>query len=77
MNGKTVSQAYLMGLSDERGLLRDMVKRGENLATEAPAMLASVESTLARGFSGDMAEYMRGSRDFWRHQCKLHPPSPA
>lgn len=67
---QTVSAAYLLGLSDERALLRDMVQRGEYVpAVDAPAMLATAKATRARGWSGDMAEYMRASVDFWAGQC--------
>jgi len=69
MNGGTVTQAYLLGIRDERAVLREMQARGEyDPAIDAPAMLASIEQTRARGFSGDMAEYMRGGLDFWRGQ---------
>ena len=75
MSGATVTASYLLGIRDERALLREMVARGDDLAREAPAMLASIEATLARGFSGETAEYMRGGRDFWRNQCaKLQAP---
>lgn len=67
-----ISSAYLMGIRDERALLRDMQARGEyDARRDSRAMLATIESTLAEGFSGEMADYMRGGRDFWRNQCKL------
>ena len=69
MSAATVTQAYLLGIRDERALMREMQARGEyDPAIDAPAMLASVQRTKARGFSGDMAEYMRGGIDFWRGQ---------
>jgi hypothetical protein len=71
MGKRIISQAYLLGIQDERALLRDLQSRGEYDAhLDAPAMLAA-ERTLARGFAGAMAEYMRGSRDFWRNQVNL------
>jgi hypothetical protein len=73
MTHQTVSQAYLMGIHDERELLqqeRDEFARDPlGFASE---MLASAQLTLAQGFSGEMAEYMRGSRDFWANQVRNH-----
>lgn len=72
MNGQSVSQSYLQAIRDERQLLREMQARGDYEARrDAPAMLDTIKRTMAQGFSGDMADYMRGSRDFWRNQCKL------
>lgn len=68
---KTVSQAYLLGVRDERQMLNAEKTKGEqDLPQLARDMLANIESTLRQGFSGEMAEYMRGGRDFWRHQIK-------
>lgn len=76
MASKPVTQAYLLALSDERALLRDMAARGDDLAIEAPAMLASAKAQQGRGYAGDMADYIRGSVDFWRNQCaKLASPA--
>ena len=71
MSKDTVHAAYLMALRDERETLNDMKARGENVAIEARAMLATCEACLKQGFGGDMLEYMRGSRDFWRNQIKI------
>lgn len=62
----TISQSYLLAIRDERALLNAMIARGEyEPAKDAPAILANIREIMAQGFSGDMAEYMRGSRDFW------------
>lgn len=68
-----VSQAYLMGIRDEREILEAEIAAGEtDLPKLAEDMLASVKRTLAQGFAGEMAQYMRGSRDFWANQVKKH-----
>jgi hypothetical protein len=68
---KTVSHAYLLGLRDERQLLKAEQAKGlQCLAGFAREILTNIESTLRQGFSGEMAEYMRGGRDFWRQQLK-------
>lgn len=70
---QTVSQSYLDGISDERAILRQAIADGEtDLAGLARDMLDNINRTIARGWSGEMAEYMRGSRDFWRHQLKKY-----
>lgn len=73
MTHQTVTAAYLMGIKDERELLQQ--ERDE--FTNDPLgfsrdMLASARLTLNQGFSGDMAEYMRGSRDFWSNQVRKY-----
>lgn len=68
---KTVSEAYLMGIRDERELLQqDADEFARDPLAFSKAMLASVRLTLNQGYSGDMAEYMRGSRDFWANQVR-------
>jgi len=68
-----VHEAYLMALCDERALLKQAIADGESLPELARDMLANIEATYARGWAGNMAHYMRGSRDFWKNQVKLHP----
>lgn len=68
---KTVSQAYLLGICDERQILNAEKAKREDLTQLARDMLANIERTLRQGFSGEMAEYMRGGRDFWRLQLRL------
>jgi hypothetical protein len=67
---KTVSAAYLMGIRDERQLLSEAKARGELDAGFMREILANIESTLRQGFSSEMADYMRGGRDFWRNQIR-------
>ena len=70
---KTVTDTYLMAITDERAVLKQAIADGEtDLAQLARDMLANIEATYARGWSGEMAEYMRGSRDFWRNQAKKY-----
>lgn len=68
---KPVSAAYLLGIRDERQLLNAEKAKGEDLAILARDMLANIEATLREGFGGEMAQYMRGGRDFWRNQIRL------
>jgi hypothetical protein len=70
---QTVSSTYLDALRDEREILRRAIADGEDLATFSRDVLANVEATLARGWSGPMLDYMRAGRDFWRNQVKKYP----
>lgn len=73
MTTQTVSQSYLDGIRDERAVLRQAIADGEtDLAALARDMLDNISRTIAQGWSGEMAEYMRGSRDFWRNQVKKY-----
>lgn len=67
---QVVHEAYLMALSDERSILRQAVADGEDIGKLARDMLESCNATMARGWSGDMADYVRGSRDFWANQVR-------
>lgn len=70
---QTVTSSYLDGIRDERDLLRQCIADGEpDLAALARDMLDNIERTIEQGWSGPMADYMRGSRDFWRNQIKKH-----
>lgn len=69
---KEVSSSYIMALTDERAILKEAIAAGVNIADLARDMLASIERTRAMGWSGDMADYMRGSVDFWTNQAKKH-----
>ena len=72
MNGQSVSQSYLQAIRDE-GSSCVKCRRAATMRRGAMRLPCSTLSkrTMAQGFSGDMADYMRGSRDFWRNQCKL------
>lgn len=73
MTGKTVTQAYLLGIRDEREMLNHCIRHGDtDLLTLSREMLENIDLTRKQGFSGEMAEYMRGGRDFWRNQLKKH-----
>lgn len=73
MATQTVTEAYLMGIRDERQILKAEIAAGEtDLLGFSRSMLASVEATRKQGFGGEMAEYMKGSRDFWRNQVKIN-----
>lgn len=69
---KEVSSSYIMALTDERAILKEAIAAGANIAELARDMLASIERTRAMGWSGEMADYMRGSVDFWTNQVKKH-----
>ena len=64
---KTVSDAYLLGISEGRSLLRSMQSRGDYSPDMAPELLASAKRA-AKGQSGTMAQVARGEIDFWRNQ---------
>ena len=70
MPKRTVSEAYLMGIRDERRLYKILQAEGADMRVEARSLLTNIKATLAEGFSGEMAEYMRGSRDFWANQVR-------
>lgn len=59
-----VSAAYLMGIKEGRAFLKAFPDT--NPAHEYEAC----RTMLAQGFSGDMAEFIRGERDFWKNQIK-------
>ncbi|MEO5867233.1 MAG: hypothetical protein ABIQ19_09000 [Sphingomonas sp.] len=60
------SDTYLMGIREGREYLN---RFRPNLA-EARDVLANIECTLRRGFGREVAEMLRGERDFWRNQIK-------
>lgn len=61
---QTVTDSYLMGIREGR----EYLKRYNPTADEAREVLANIESTLRRGFGSEVAEMLRGERDFWRNQ---------
>lgn len=69
---KQVSETYLMALMDERAILKDAVAAGDNIASLAREMLDSAKRVRAQGWSGEMAEYTRGSVDFWANQVRKY-----
>ena len=87
MTQATVSQAYLLGISEGRAALRYLQARGEYEGLpDARAMLATSERLLGQGFAGEMRDCLKGERDFWRNQiskmeresrCKRRKTSPS
>lgn len=67
---QTVSQAYCMGISEGRALLRQFERDGIADLETARRALANCDECLAMGFSGDMRDTLKGERDFWRNQVK-------
>jgi len=64
---KPISQAYIMGIKEGRALLtaEPSFSRSEILD-----IIDNLTSTLKRGFAGDVADMLRGERDFWKNQLK-------
>lgn len=68
MNGKTVSQAYLLGIREGRSLLRQFERDGIADIETAKRALANSRECLALGFSGEARDAIKGERDFWANQ---------
>lgn len=68
---KPVSQAYILGIKEGRALLTATpdLDRADILD-----IIDNLTSTIKRGFSGDVADMLRGERDFWKNQLKSHKP---
>jgi hypothetical protein len=62
----TVSAAYIMGIKEGRKLLQS---NPDFTREDIQVIISNIKSTL-RGFSGDVAEILRGERDFWINQLK-------
>jgi hypothetical protein len=60
----TVSETYLMGIREGREFLKRYPDSDPQHEYEA------CRRTLREGFSGVMAEFMRGERDFWKNRIK-------
>lgn len=61
------TEAYIMGIKEGRQLL---TANPDYTREDIQAIIANIKSTL-RGFSGDVAEMLRGERDFWVNQLKV------
>ncbi len=71
MTTQTVSQAYLDGIIEGRDFQRDTLARGETIDRAfVTDHIATIERTMAQGFSGTMRDFMCGERDYWRNQLK-------
>jgi hypothetical protein len=64
---KPITQAYIMGIKEGRALLTACPGLDR---VEILDILDNITSTLKRGFSGDVADMLRGERDFWKNQLK-------
>ena len=62
---QTITHAYILGIKEGRALLTATPDLDR---TEIRDILDNITSTLKRGFSGDVADMLRGERDFWRNQ---------
>lgn len=70
MANQTVSQAYLDGILEGRDFMRHCVEAGDTIDRAFIAdHIDTIERTM-RGFSGEMRDFMRGERDFWRNKLK-------
>jgi hypothetical protein len=58
------TEAYIMGIKEGRELLK------ANPDIDIEAVIANIKSTL-QGFTGEVAEMLRGERDFWINQLKV------
>ena len=66
----TVSEAYLIGVSEGRSLLKRLkADKLDSLETRRSALL-NVQTRLKMGFGGEMREALRGERDFWKLQVE-------
>jgi hypothetical protein len=71
MATQTVTQAYLDGIIEGRDFKRHCVECGDTIDRAFIAdHIATIERTMAQGFSGAMRDFMRGERDYWRNQLK-------
>jgi len=62
---KQVSQEYLLGIRDGR----EYKRRFDPTLFDMREIVRNIENTL-QGFSGPVAEHLRGERDFWKNQIK-------
>ncbi len=68
---RTVSQAYVMGISEGRAMWRQLERDGIADLQHARECLGHVRECLAMGFAGDVRDMMKGERDFWLQRIKL------
>lgn len=68
---QTVTQAYLMGIGEGRAMWRQLESEGRANLETARECLGHVRECLGMGFAGDVAEMMRGERDFWNQRIKV------
>ena len=69
MTGATVSQAYLIGISEGRAEMRQFQRNGIPIDLETIArVLENCAQCLAMRPGDELRESFKGQRDFWRHQ---------
>lgn len=61
-----VPAAYIVGIKEGRSLLK---ANPDYKREDIQAIIANIKSTL-KGFSGDVAQMLRGELDFWNNQLK-------
>lgn len=62
-----LSDAYLLGISEARGLLKS---NPDLTLTEMHNCLANAKTSLTMGYAQPMRDTFRGERDFWALQIK-------
>lgn len=68
---QTVTHAYVMGIGEGRAMWQRLEREGRANLDAARECLGHVRECLAMGFAGDIAEMMRGERDFWLQRIKV------
>lgn len=68
---QTITESYLLGISEGRSLLKSIEARGETVTTSDMQQFAdNCTAQLSRGFARELSDTFRGERDFWRNQIK-------
>ena len=62
---KAYTQEYLLGVRDGR----EYLNRFRPTLFDQREIVRNLEQTL-KGFSGPVAEHLRGERDFWKNQIR-------
>ena len=68
MTGKTVSQAYLLGIREARAMLRQLERDGLATIETIRRALQNSRDCLELGFHGEARDAIKGERDFWSNQ---------
>ncbi len=68
---RTVTHAYVMGIGEGRAMWQRLDREGRANLESARECLGHVRECLGMGFAGDIAEMMRGERDFWLQRIKV------
>jgi len=71
MDQTKVSEAYLLGIKEGRDNLRWLKSQGEEVDYDRMIeLLENIKAVLRMGFPDEMADFLRGERDFWKNQIK-------